>query len=155
MAATGFEKLKTAGATAPPSAAEPPPVVREWPAGRGRIVLVTMVNRSDEEQRDASDLVIEAFLRQRAPFAVIMDLRALSSYPATQREMYAKGRVLVRDVYKAYHLITVYLVKDERQRGFLTAIGWQVPSTRNSGPRVYTEDLNDAEAKCREVLTAR
>jgi hypothetical protein len=118
-----------------------------------KIVIVTLTNLPDLEQQRATDEIVAAFLRQQAPFAVIMDLRALSSYPPTQRDMYAKGRVLVRDVYKAYHRVTVYIVQDEIQRGYLTAIGWQVPSTKNSGPRIYTNDLKAAEAKCRQILS--
>src|SRR5437763_122660 len=99
---TGFEKLTENNATRSP--------VVEAPVGRGRtIITVTLTNLCDEEQRRASDAVVDAFLRQKAPFAVIMDFRALTSYPSTQREMYARGRVIVRDVYKAHHRITVYL----------------------------------------------
>jgi hypothetical protein len=137
----------------PDSDATSPPVVVETSAGRGRnIVTVRLINLPDEEQQRASDMVVASFLRQKAPFAVIMDLRALTSYPTTQREMYARGRLIVRDVYKAHHRITVYVVNDDKQRGFLTAIGWQVPSTRNSGPRLYTDSMDEAVAQCRRAL---
>jgi hypothetical protein len=136
--------------------APPPAVVREVSVGRDRsIVIVTLTNLSDAEQQRASDLVRDCIAAKKAPFAVIMDLRLLSDYPATQRDMYARGRESVRGVYQTFHRITVYVVDDERQRGFLTAIGWKVPSTPNARPRVFSSDLADAQRQAVAALTDR
>jgi hypothetical protein len=122
-------------------------------ADSGNILLVNVRDRSDADHKREIDHVCCTLLAQTVPFAVIMDLRELTQFPSTQREMYAAVRGRLRAVYDKHHRLTVYVAKTSFQRGFVTAVGWKAAAHASSG-REFTEDLEQARVLCWQALTA-
>jgi hypothetical protein len=123
----------------------------EIPLRGGRVVIaIRMAECSDAEQQVFSDRIVKIIGGQVGPFAVIMDMRALRSYPPTHREIYAKAREKLRPVY-GNHALTAYVVDSDIQKGFVTAVGWKAAAAATSG-RTFTRDWRSAFALCTQKL---
>ncbi len=123
------------------------------PGGR-TIVCISMIDSSDTEQQTFANEAYRTLSSQLLPFAVIMDMRSLTSYPATQREQYAEIREKLRSVYEARrHRLTVYLIDSDLQRGFVTAVGWKASASDTSG-RTFVKEWSEAFRLCKEALSA-
>jgi hypothetical protein len=136
-----------------PTGAPPPPIRELLSSDSGSIWAVTLAEQNDVEFRKSVDLIRTTLLAQTAPFAVIMDLRQMSQFPPTQREMYASVREQLRLVYAKYHRLSVYVANTTLQRGFVTAVGWKAQAAEHSG-RIFTEDFEQARAHCWQALIA-
>jgi hypothetical protein len=117
----------------------------------GHVLSITMTNSTHAEQEIFGEEICKAIASQSAPFSVILDLRALHDYPANQREIYANVRQRVRAVYERYHRLTVYVVESDKQRGFVTAVGWKATASATSG-RTFAQQWSEAFELCRRSL---
>jgi hypothetical protein len=115
------------------------------------VLTFTFRDRSDDEQIAWMEQATLLMLRQITPFAMIMDMRALTKMSAKQRAQYATDRSRVRDVFERHKVVTVYVYRDNVQRGFLTAIGWIAQPSATSG-REFRESLEDARHFCLNAL---
>jgi hypothetical protein len=121
-------------------------------ARNGRpIIVVTLTILPDAVQQAVNEDTVRLICAQRNPFAVIMDLRRLTEYPASQRQMYAEARERLRPTYERFHRLTVYLVANQKQRGFVTAVGWKAQPSPGSG-KVFTETWEDSIRLCDDAL---
>jgi hypothetical protein len=128
------------------------PNVRERVLPNKRVIVVVhMMTADDAEQADYAERVYKVIKSQLTPFAVIIDMRDITDYPATQRQLYADVRERLRDVYARLHRLTVYVVKSDYQRGIVTAVGWKAQASATSG-RTFTDDLADAHRLCEAAL---
>jgi hypothetical protein len=123
----------------------------EIPLRGGRVVIsIRMAECTVAEQQAFSDRIVKVISDQLGHFAIIMDMRALRNYPPTHREIYAKAREKLRPVY-ARHALTVYVVENDIQRGFVTAVGWKATAATSSG-RTFTPDWRSAFTLCTQKL---
>jgi hypothetical protein len=118
------------------------------------IVIVRMSDADDATQQANCDEALRILSSQEAPFAVIIDMRGVTKYPATQRKMYADVRTQLQPIYARLHRLTVYVAENDLQRGFVTAVGWRVHAGPGSG-RVFTLDFEEAWRLCSGALRAR
>ena len=123
----------------------------QFDLSRGDILVITYTDLLDEDRQIACDIAIRYLNAFKRRFAVVMDMRMLSTLPAKQRAMYGAARDAVRDNYKRHHALTVYVVGDRAQRGMLTAIGW-ISKAESSSGSVFAESLSDALHLCRVAL---
>jgi hypothetical protein len=125
--------------------------IAEIPLRGGNVVIaIRMSDSTEAEQRAFSDRIVRTISGQPGPFAVIMDMRALCNYPPTHREIYAKAREKLRPVY-VNHALTVYLVENDVQKGFVTAVGWKATAAASSG-KTFTRHWHEAFALCAQKL---
>lgn len=125
--------------------------VTVYPCARGTILSVSMVDSKNSEMEAFSESAYHVFASQTRPFSVIVDLRGLHEYPANQREMYANVRQRMRILWDQYHRLTVYIATSDKQRGFVTAVGWKAAASAASG-RTFVEQWYDAYELCQRSL---
>jgi hypothetical protein len=118
----------------------------------GSIVCIAIVNGPIAQQRLLAAEAREVLSAMQKPFAVIVDMRRLTDYPPSHRQIYAEVREQLRATYERLHRLTVYVVESDAQRGFVIAVGWKAKASRASG-RVFTDDWARACALCEEALT--
>jgi hypothetical protein len=118
------------------------------------ILIITYTDLVDEDRQIACVLAEKHLNAFKRPFAVVMDMRALTNMPPTQRAMYAAAREAVRQNYIRHHVLTVYVLHDSAQRGVLTAIGWIARAETSSG-RVFVSTVAEALQHCQSALSAR
>ena len=118
--------------------------------GGKAVITIRMAECTEAEQQAFSDRIVKVISGQVGQFAVIMDMRSLRNYPPTHRDIYARARERLRPVY-ARHALTVYVVENDVQKGFLTAVGWKATASATSG-RTFTRDWRSAFTMCTQQL---
>jgi hypothetical protein len=118
------------------------------------LLTITFADLTDEDRQIACSIAEKHLNGFNRPFAVVMDMRALTDMPPTQRAMYAASREAVRANYARHHTLTVYVLRDAAQRGVLTAIGWIARAQKSSG-RVFVNSMSEALKLCQAALNER
>lgn len=134
-----------------PPAGKPSVLETVLPGGK-TVVCITLADMSNEEQQAFAEECYRVLSSQILPFAVIMNFRHMTDYPARQREKYAEVRERLRAVYESKHKLTVYLIDSDKQRGWVTAVGWKAHASATSG-RIFTRDWQHAFELCKQALT--
>jgi hypothetical protein len=115
------------------------------------LIVNRFSDRSDIDQNRWMEASTDEMCAMKEPFALIQDMRDLTKMSPIQRAHYATLRERLQPVYAKYKVLTVYVVRDPQQRGFLTAIGWISSPSTTSG-RQFCETLEEATRLCLDAL---
>jgi hypothetical protein len=119
--------------------------------GGNAIFSIEIVDGSDAEHWALAEYVRELLSARTRPFAIIVDIRRLTHYPASQRRAYAFVRERLREVYERLHVMTAYVSDTDAQRGFLTAVSWTAKASGGGG-RQFTSEWQGAYDLCKSAL---